>query len=145
MKLEKIDVVEELKNIALKHNGILDAENVVEEARPEDSPLHDKFEWDDSEAGHQWRLQQARNLIRVCVSYQKDLSGNEIPVRVFVSIKDERRDDSGGYRLMKEVLSDDDLRERMLQDARDEMQCFMKKYAQLEELSEVFKAMQQAI
>lgn len=38
---------------------------VVEEARPENSPLHDEFEWRDDVAAEQHRLWQARHLIRV--------------------------------------------------------------------------------
>ena len=38
---------------------------VVEESRPDDAPLHDKFEWDDERAGHSFRLIQARRIIRV--------------------------------------------------------------------------------
>jgi len=38
---------------------------IVEEAKPKSSPIHDEFTWNDKEAGHQYRLGQARQLIRV--------------------------------------------------------------------------------
>ena len=45
------------------HEG-LTPHSVVIEARSKKSPLHDCFEWDDSKAGHAYRLYQARALIR---------------------------------------------------------------------------------
>jgi len=54
----------ELERIRALHGGILQAEDVLEEARNPDSPLHPMFEWDDQVAAHQYRLEQARALIR---------------------------------------------------------------------------------
>ena len=44
-------------------NGRLTPEGVVRAASDPDSPLHEHFQWDDSEAAKSWRLQQARCLI----------------------------------------------------------------------------------
>ena len=41
----------------------LTAEAVVSAAAAPKHPLHDFFEWDDTAAGHEWRLHQARMLI----------------------------------------------------------------------------------
>jgi hypothetical protein len=38
--------------------------DIVDAARDPDSPLHSAFTWDDAEAAHQHRLDQARYLIR---------------------------------------------------------------------------------
>lgn len=56
-------VVEELTRIKQKH-GKLQAKAVVDESRPEDAPLHGNFEWNDGVAGENWRVFQARQLIR---------------------------------------------------------------------------------
>lgn len=45
-------------------DGLLRLEKVVEAAADEASPLHDQFEWNDGEAAHRYRLNQARTLIR---------------------------------------------------------------------------------
>jgi len=47
------------------NNGGLKASDVLDEARSEDSPIHEYFEWDDSVAANLHRLKQARVLIRV--------------------------------------------------------------------------------
>ena len=54
---------EYLKALAAQH-GTLTPEIVVEDARREDSPLHDQFEWDVEKAAQEHWLDTARALIR---------------------------------------------------------------------------------
>ena len=49
---------------SLERAGKLTAHAVVDAARDAKSPLHGYFEWDDSKAAEQYRLDQARVLIR---------------------------------------------------------------------------------
>ena len=59
------EIAQELERIARSApDGVLTPSAVVESARDEGSPLHDKFEWDDGVAAEAWRLEQARRLIR---------------------------------------------------------------------------------
>jgi len=48
----------------LETRSRLEPNALIEEARDEDHPHHHKFEWDDSVAGHRYRLEQARQIIR---------------------------------------------------------------------------------
>jgi hypothetical protein len=61
--MKKEEIRAELSRIYQAH-GALTASAVVEEARDEESPLHESFEWDDSKAAEAHRLFQARDLIR---------------------------------------------------------------------------------
>ena len=45
-------------------DGDLKASVVLDESRPEDAPMHPVFEWDDFKAAEQYRIDQARHLIR---------------------------------------------------------------------------------
>lgn len=45
-------------------DGCITPDIVLDAAKDPGSPLHDHFEWDDAKAGHSWRLEQARQLIR---------------------------------------------------------------------------------
>jgi hypothetical protein len=54
----------ELERIWSKHGKRLEPAHVVEAARPAKAPLHPSFNWDDKSAAKQFRLQQARQLIR---------------------------------------------------------------------------------
>jgi len=115
--------------------------DVVDFARENtDSALHSCFEWDDGEAAVQYRLWQARHLIRVHVCVLHD---DVKPVRVFVSLKADREydDGEGGYRLLTSVLSDGELREQLLAEALAELQVFEQKYRALQELVPVFEAL----
>ena len=135
MKTNK--VTSELKRIAAENDGLLQPETVVEQARPKSSPLHSRFEWDNTVAGQQYRIWQARQLIRVSVEI---ISGTSKTVDVFVSLTTDREKESGGYRVVSEVLTNKQMREQMLADALSELQIFQQKYASLKELVAVFTA-----
>lgn len=126
-------VIIELKRIAKEHGGILRPETVVEEARPKSSPLHKRFTWDNNKAAHEYRIWQARQLIRVVV---EPIAGAKGRHEVFVSLTSDRKD--SGYRVMTEVLSDAQMRRQMLEDALRELDIFQRKYSRLRELSAVF-------
>lgn len=131
----KNKAIAELKRIALEHGGLLKPEIVVDEARPKSSPLHSRFDWDNSSAAEKYRIWQARQLIAVSVEL---LAGTDEKMDVFVSLTTDRKE--GGYRIMSQVLSDTEMREQMLDDALAELELFRDKYRRLKELSEVFTA-----
>lgn len=83
----KREVIDEMERVALDHGGIkmLYASDVVESARPEDSPLHGEFEWNDKKAGHEYRLHQARKLIRAVVVVE-NRDGKEVKEPIWVHI-----------------------------------------------------------
>jgi hypothetical protein len=130
-------VVAELKRIAQENGGVLQPETVVDEARPVSSPLHSRFEWDNTIAGQQYRIWQARQLIRVVVEV---LAGTDDATNVFVSLSTDREKESGGYRVMAHVLTDAQMRKQMLDDALAELRTFQEKYRRLKELVDVFAA-----
>ena len=125
----------------LKSDGIIRPMDVVSAARKKTSPLHDWFQWDDGEAAHQYRLIQARNLLRVYVKV--DEVENE-PVQAFVSLTTDRVKEGGGYRAMAEVMSDDALREQLLHDAFVQLGNMRKKYQHLQQLAKVWQAVEEA-
>jgi hypothetical protein len=96
---EAIAEIERIENLY----GSLTAENVLKAAQPEDSLFHCLFQWDDSKAAHQFRLQQARNIINnIEVKVVSDGGERSIPVfeivnlgegRVYKSIQSMDKDD----------------------------------------------------
>ena len=105
--MEAVAIRDALREIADK-NGRTTAEIVVEAARRPDHPLHDVFEWDDGIAGQQYRIIQARMLMRVHMT--REIDGEEISVPIMV------RDPSvgsgeQGYRMFENLARD-------LEDAR---------------------------
>jgi hypothetical protein len=137
-KLKNTEVIETLKTLAERNSGILMPEEVVRAAEPENSILHTYFTWDDSEAARKCRLQEARQLINVCVEYiGTENQGHE--TRVFVSLRDDRQE--GGYRPLVTVLKNPTLRDSLLQDSLEEMSYFREKFKGLRELAAVIAAM----
>ena len=135
--MKKNDLIsEELKRIAESNGGILKAEDVVESAKVETSVLHDCFIWDDTAAAVQYRLYQARNLIRCVVTFEPR---KEVTVRAFVSLTPDRENPGGGYRNVIAILENKTHREQMLADAFAELKVFETKYQALTELAEVFE------
>lgn len=140
--MKKEMIKRELDRIAKEHGHILRPADVVEAARSKESILHSQFEWDDTEAAEQYRLSQARGLIRVIVEYSGPNDTGDSN-RVYVSLKSDRAME-GGYRTMVSVMSDVELRAQLLADAMADMESFRRKYNHLKELADVFSAMASA-
>lgn len=140
-RMSKTQLIEfELRGLAAKAGGMLAPASVVEFARDPKTALHSQFTWDDTDAAEAWRLHEARNIIRVHVTV---LHADSEPVRVFTSLRPDRGSNAG-YRLTVDVLSNDDLRAQMLADAKAELQATKRKYHNLQELSSVWDAIEQA-
>lgn len=134
-------IVAELKQLSNKHNGILSPETVIKAARNPASVLHSQFEWNNSKAAHQYRLWQARHLLRVVVEIISD-GKNKTPVNVFVSLTPDRDGCRGGYRQTVDVVSDKVLYNTMLSNALDELKTFRNKYQFIKELAVIFGEIQ---
>ena len=98
----RINLREELLDIYERH-GKLTPAIVLEEAEDEDSPLHHRFEWDDGEAAHRYRLYQARHLIlQVKIRVQPENTASPL-IRAFLHVPNaydgedaDDADDGGG-------------------------------------------------
>lgn len=142
--LEEPTITDELLLIKDQNHGFVDPVAVVEYARDPKTALHNRFEWDDTEAAERYRIWQARQIIRMELVVVPVDEGKGKTVRSFISLVADRRTEADkGYRFMVDVLSDTDLREQMLDAAHRDMLIFRRKYNQLNELAKVFEAMEQ--
>ena len=133
--MKNVKIIRELKRIQQEHGGLLMPQDVVEAAKPQASPLHNRFEWNNTAAARAFRLWQARQLISICVHVEPGITD---PIPVFCSLSTDRA--KGGYRATATVMSDAEMREQLLQDALHELNVFQQKYARLRRLAEVFAA-----
>ena len=109
----------------------------LDSARSEDSEMHGLFEWDDTKAAENWRMEQARVIIasiRVNV-VEEDMS----PIKTRAYVQHEPR--NSGYVSVGKALSDEDKRSKVIDQARKEASWFIEKYKAFEELAEVIDAM----
>ena len=121
-----------------KQQGCLTPKIVLESARSETSVIHGCFEWDDSIAAEKYRENQAGSLIRnLTVKMITSDKEQSEPVRAYVNI---RQSDSSEFISVGNVLKDEELTRKMLEQAKTELNAFAKKYSTLQELSGVFKA-----
>jgi hypothetical protein len=120
---------------------VLRPEDVIEFARDPKTALHSRFVWDNGQAAHKWRLHEARNLIRVSIKHVG--RAIQTPIRAFVSLKSDRYQEGGGYRSTVTVLSDTERRAEMLRDALADLIAIRRKYNHLQELAQVFAAVDQ--
>ena len=104
-----------LTDMARRNGGVLKVDDVLEEARREDSILHKHFEWDDTKTAANYRKEQARSLIQRCKITL--VEGEPVSVRAFVSLPTDR-ESGGGYRLTSEVISNESQKEELLRDIR---------------------------
>lgn len=122
---------EALEAIRLEHAGELHPQAVVDGARPPESPLHRYFEWNDQRAAEAFRVDQARALIR-SIRVIDDDDDRSRPA--FLSI----RSDAGiAYRSIQDVLTNADLRERLLAQAKRDLDAWTERYRELREIVEL--------
>ena len=107
---------DELQRMDAKYNG-LKPSIVVTEAKPKSSPLHSSFEWDDTKAGHEYRLAQARKLIRVIVPVIEVSGERRRDPWIHVPATPQQAQDDGDegtYRPLSVVVQDPDAFARAL-------------------------------
>lgn len=85
---------------------------LVEESRPKTAPLHNAFEWSDKKAAEQYRLQQARTLIRAVHVISDDDEKRSDPV--FVHVRSSEQEREGAYHPVDVVVGRVDLFEQAL-------------------------------
>lgn len=134
----------ELESLMEENGGVLPPASVVDYARDPATALHEYFEWDDAAAGEKYRIDQARTLIRATVTVQ-NINNRDRRIQAFVSIIDDRRNKGGGYRTTVEVMSSEQMRERMLETAKMELAGFKKRYRDLTELADLFEVIDRVL
>jgi hypothetical protein len=122
-----------------ERKGQLVAPDVVQEASDHKHPLHPRFEWNDETAGHQWRLEQARHLIRSVVLIETESHGEMAPVRAFAKITTENR---SSYEPIMKVMSDSQLRAKVLTEVKEEIRGLRDKLESLNGVAKVLGALQ---
>jgi len=116
-------------------DGLLRASEVVSYAAAHPgSALYSRFEWDDTKAAHEYRLEQARGVIQAIVTH---IPNANAPMRAYVSLEEDRRPPGGGYRTMTDVLGNRELRAILLRQAFAEFDRWRARYHTLTELAPV--------
>ena len=126
-----------LTGIYQSHGG-LTPEIVVDEARPEDSPLHSRFEWDDDIAAEKYRRVQAAHIIR-SVHVQYEGSKGSTSIRGFIAVRNIDDDTSTVFKPVVEVLENPDSKRLVLNEMHRDWNTFRDKYQHFEEYAQLIE------
>ena len=113
MKKEKKDVIYKKRlELIKKQKGKLKPQYVIEDAKDKSSPLHNVFQWDDSKAGNEYRLFQARQLIARIVEVVI-VEGKPVQMKSFFNIQHDKNDEQV-YITLKESVTNPDYKQQVL-------------------------------
>ncbi len=153
------DAFEEIRR---RDGKLTPAAAVVDSARPQESVLHEDFEWRDDVAAEKYRQGQARQMVGAVRIIREERP----PVRAYVNVKvvsslplkaadcilevdeepeqtTEEENEGRCYMPLEEVLQKSDLRDQMMADARRDAQTYKQKYSTLASLASIMQAIDQ--
>lgn len=118
---------------------------VLDDARPEGSPLHPFFEWDDGEAAERWRLHQARQLVNHLQIIVVGSNGEEETRAMHnLVIETDAGESVRGYVTAKTIEADAGMRAKVIENAMNHLQQWKARYGQYSELYGVVEAIDAA-
>lgn len=119
-----------------KLKGEITPEDILDDAKNDNSPLHSFFEWSDGDAAHQYRLQQARGLIRAVVAVYVSDDKPAQRMRAYVHINEPT---TPHYREVGHAMSQAKTRRLVLERAWREFQQWRRRYKDLKEFADLFE------
>lgn len=129
--------------VLLEEHGRLRPRTIVKHARSPKSALHAYFDWDLKVAAQSWWEHQARQILISVRIEIPNAQGAPIRVREYVSLPSERAT-GGGYRPIRDVMSNARERAELLESALKELRRVQFFYGSLKELTAVFAAVERA-
>lgn len=119
-------------------------EMAVREAQRPRSPLHTLFyRVSDRQAVREYRLTQARHLLRSLVMYYVDRRGKQVETKVFHAVVDEQ--DQMVYRPSTFVWRNDDASQQVIREAKRELESWIDRYQEYKALSKAVKTARVAV
>lgn len=132
------DAVQELERIESLY-GSLTPENVLKASKPKKAVLHSLFEWDNTIAGEQYRLQQARTIIN---NIEVKVIANGQPKKV--AVYEVIRQPAGKTYKSIQTMSSDDI-EFIKERTKKELNILKNKLSFYQEMSKAVVHIQAAI
>lgn len=120
-------------------NGVVTKELFLEASRPEDSPTHDIFEWDDKVAGELYRLSISNKVIiqlKVEIETGEDQK-EKAYVPAFINIKS--ANEGAEYKNIVDALSEQETRELILKRLRREVEALIERNKHIDELADILQ------
>jgi hypothetical protein len=125
------EALQETIETIIAESGQVTPEDMVVKAAPKESPTHGLYEWDNNAAGHKYRLQQAGGYIR---TFEILFEEGAEPVRAFPHV---RINGAPAYVPMARALSENDLREQLIAEAKAQAASWARRFEALRTCAEV--------
>lgn len=135
-KADPQKIGEALAKIAKDNQGAIKPQDVVEAAKAASNPLHKHFEWSNTKAAEQYRLDQARHLLRA-VDIVDDTKGADRNIRAFISVPTTKETGPISYRTVQAVMKSLDLQQAILIQAEKDLSAFLARYAELKDICDI--------
>lgn len=120
-----------VSQIMVENDGHVTPTEVVNRSKPETSPTHVCFEWDDERAGHEYRLIQARHYLRVVVV--KDVfEEKEVEVKL-AHVPPAENKGEGSYRPITRIVQSPSDFERALSSALADLESARRRVNELKD------------
>lgn len=119
----------------LEEEGGVTKERFLDASRPEESPTHNLFEWDDTKAAEAYRLETSKKIIGCLRMTVVGKSNEEIQVRAFVNISPPS--EKAEYECIETVMQDENKREVYLTRVKQELDNYIRRNAHIEELADI--------
>lgn len=123
-----------------RRDGKLTVDNTLADATDPASPLHPRFEWDDTIAGHEYRRIQARDLIQSFRVTVETPESELVRVRAFV-----HEPEVSSYAPVGDVMDDHERRTQLLERMKRDMLVFRKRLVNYSEFTGVVVAIDEAL
>ena len=147
----------ELEAIQEEHGELL-PDTIVAAAKPESSPLHKLFTWDDAIAGELYRRNEARYILRnLRIDYIRKEDQNEeeprvLKVRAFVNVPEEQDEEEEApaqprrvYLSTAMALRNPQHRDYVLKTAKAELETWRNRYAAFREFDGIIREIDKAL
>lgn len=133
-------LVEDIRAVYDEH-GRLTGQLVVDAWRDPSHPAHDRLEWDDAVAGEAHRVQQAKDLIRICRVVYREAKGRyaERSVRQYHSVPTPSGPEARSYEPADKVAEDPLLRQLVLRDMERDWRQLKDRYSRFDEFVEMVR------
>lgn len=128
-----------IETIRHLNGGSIAPSQLVDDAKPENAPLHDAFEWNDKIAAAKHREDQARQIIRSIEIIGRSADGEKTREIAYVSIA-RPFEEGAAYTATREALAVQESREIVLAAALAGLKAWERRYGHLKELARVIEA-----
>lgn len=137
----EIEVIVDTIESVIERDGVCHPSQLVEASRPEESPTHGLFEWDDAKAAEAHRVEQARRVIRL-IPESVAKAETAAPRYVHVQAVTDEGKIVDGYTQTVRALRGES-KQAVLMDALRQLKGLQARYENLSDLAPIWEAIEQ--